>query len=310
MATIKISELQEVVSLSENDTLPITNQGETKQVAVSKLGDILATKEYVNKTISEQADMGFTPIIVDELPTYEIETNTIYMIPGEDGDGDNIYEEWMYINNKWEKVGSTGSGEISQSSTIYEININANVSPRSGYQDYNGRGQYSTFSLDVDALASVGEQFTKAYTEGYDLFSVNLLFKGTMSMRMVSFNTSGGTTPYEKMISAKPTSVNLYSNYIPHQTDSVDSFKMGFLDLTLSWTNNGVCTCSGSSGKIYYSIMPITIHNATSKLPTYGFITKTNTSAYEPTEEYNPATKKYVDDSIKTAIATALESDY
>lgn len=60
MATIKISELQEVVSLSENDTLPITNQGETKQVAVSKLGDILATKEYVNKTIDDSIKTSIT----------------------------------------------------------------------------------------------------------------------------------------------------------------------------------------------------------------------------------------------------------
>lgn len=107
MASIKISELEEVVTLSESDTLPITNEGDTKQVAISKLGDILATKEYVNKTISESADMGFTPIIVESLPTENIQTNTIYMILGEDGEGENIYEEWMYINSAWEQVGST-----------------------------------------------------------------------------------------------------------------------------------------------------------------------------------------------------------
>lgn len=39
-------------------------------------------------------------------------------------------------------------------------------------------------------------------------------------------------------------------------------------------------------------------------------LTKNNTTAYTPTGDYNPSTKKYVDDSIKTAIGTALEGSY
>jgi len=43
----------------------------------------------------------------------------------------------------------------------------------------------------------------------------------------------------------------------------------------------------------------------------YGrFIGTNNTYAFTPTGDYNPATKKYVDDAITTAITTALESDY
>ena len=37
---------------------------------------------------------------------------------------------------------------------------------------------------------------------------------------------------------------------------------------------------------------------------------KTNTSSYTPTSDYNPATKKYVDDSITAAITTSLEGSY
>ena len=37
---------------------------------------------------------------------------------------------------------------------------------------------------------------------------------------------------------------------------------------------------------------------------------KTNTSSYTPTSDYNPATKKYVDDAITTAITTSLEGSY
>lgn len=37
---------------------------------------------------------------------------------------------------------------------------------------------------------------------------------------------------------------------------------------------------------------------------------KTNTTSYTPTSDYNPATKKYVDDAIITAITTSLEASY
>ena len=40
------------------------------------------------------------------------------------------------------------------------------------------------------------------------------------------------------------------------------------------------------------------------------FLTKTNTTEYTPTDDYNPATKKYVDDTITAAITTSLEASY
>lgn len=40
------------------------------------------------------------------------------------------------------------------------------------------------------------------------------------------------------------------------------------------------------------------------------FLSKTNTSTYNPTANYHPATKKYVDDSIASAITTVLEGEY
>ena len=44
---------------------------------------------------------------VDALPTTNIDTNTIYMVPRTKADGDNKLDEYMYINNAWEKVGAS-----------------------------------------------------------------------------------------------------------------------------------------------------------------------------------------------------------
>ena len=40
------------------------------------------------------------------------------------------------------------------------------------------------------------------------------------------------------------------------------------------------------------------------------FLAKNNTTSYTPTSDYNPATKKYVDDAITSAITTSLEASY
>lgn len=45
--------------------------------------------------------------VVQELPSNDIDENTLYMVPAESGDH---YEEYMYINGAWDMVGTTGDG--------------------------------------------------------------------------------------------------------------------------------------------------------------------------------------------------------
>ena len=45
--------------------------------------------------------------IVDELPTENISTSTIYLKLKQDSVSPNIYEEYVYINNSWEMIGTT-----------------------------------------------------------------------------------------------------------------------------------------------------------------------------------------------------------
>lgn len=45
--------------------------------------------------------------VVDELPTSDISTSTIYLKPNTKAATDNIYDEYIYVNNKWEILGST-----------------------------------------------------------------------------------------------------------------------------------------------------------------------------------------------------------
>jgi len=64
-----------------------------------------ATKKYVDDAI---AAIDITDReVVQELPTQDISTKTIYMVPKTTAGTQNAYTEYMYINNAWEKIGDT-----------------------------------------------------------------------------------------------------------------------------------------------------------------------------------------------------------
>lgn len=125
MDTVTISDLLSVEDIGSTDVLPIVNGGSTKKVSIDKLGDVFTTKTYVTNKIQEAiasaaGDFGFTPIVVQTLPTQDIDEHTIYLVPktGETGD---IYDEYIYINNAWEHIGSTSvdlSNYLAKNNTI------------------------------------------------------------------------------------------------------------------------------------------------------------------------------------------------
>ena len=44
-------------------------------------------------------------VIVDSLPVSDIKTNKIYLVRNASGADNNIYTEYAYVNNAWEKIG-------------------------------------------------------------------------------------------------------------------------------------------------------------------------------------------------------------
>lgn len=64
-------------------------------------------RKYANKKVAELAAVGFAPAIVDGLPTSNINSHTLYLVPADDAINSNGYLEYLYIDEKWECVGST-----------------------------------------------------------------------------------------------------------------------------------------------------------------------------------------------------------
>ena len=76
-------------------------------------------KAYTDK-IKEQLSVGFTPKIVDSLPAAG-QNNILYLVLKENGQEGNIYNEYIWIDNKYEFIGNTDTsfivdGELSDTS--------------------------------------------------------------------------------------------------------------------------------------------------------------------------------------------------
>lgn len=64
-----------------------------------------ATQTYVNQQIG--AIDKLKKSIVSALPSSNIDANTIYLVPSKSQGADNYYDEYMYINGKWELIGNS-----------------------------------------------------------------------------------------------------------------------------------------------------------------------------------------------------------
>ena len=63
------------------------------------------SKDEVNQLIG--AIRSLKKEIVSELPTTNIDENTIYLVPKTSGSGNDYYDEYLYINGSFEFIGST-----------------------------------------------------------------------------------------------------------------------------------------------------------------------------------------------------------
>ena len=63
------------------------------------------TQAEVNSLIGAISTMDIR--VVETLPTQDISTTTIYLLPKQTTETQNIYDEYIYVSNSWEQIGST-----------------------------------------------------------------------------------------------------------------------------------------------------------------------------------------------------------
>lgn len=87
----------------------------------TKISELTNDSEYITKEINNLTNYfrkneilqllenykGVDLQVVEVLPTESIETNVIYLVPATDSQDNNYYEEYIYLNNSWELIGTT-----------------------------------------------------------------------------------------------------------------------------------------------------------------------------------------------------------
>lgn len=88
---------------TQQDIAEIVAQVSTPEVDLTDY----ASKSYVETAIRGAETGLLKRSVVQSLPQSEIDDNTIYMVPNAGGASGNSYDEYLYINNTWEHIGST-----------------------------------------------------------------------------------------------------------------------------------------------------------------------------------------------------------
>ena len=95
----------------------------------------------------------FSIEVVQTLPVSDISTTTIYLVPTQDPEQGNYYEEYIYVNNAWELVGTTavdlsGYYTSAQTDTLLAAKANsadlATVATSGAYSDLSGKPTIDT----------------------------------------------------------------------------------------------------------------------------------------------------------------------
>ena len=285
----------------EVEVQEIGPQGLSAYEVYKKNGGTLSEEEWLaslkGKTgeKGEKGDTGSVKFtIVNELPTENIDDTAIYVKPSDKPDAKNKYEEFIYVNNDWEPFGGGGiTVNLDNYVTKEELNNNLLDKLTAFYWDGNtgtsNPNNIALFQSVVDAavagkkvcvVVKTNNTANTSIKEGCILFPPSDIDL-TIYTGKVNFKSSGYSRVY-------PNTQNL--------REVVEVLNKYYVEVTLS---EGVVTA------VYaLSTRAAQINSDT------GILARDNRVAYTPSHDYNPATKKYVDDSIATAITTVLEGEY
>lgn len=98
--------------LSDKPTIPtkisdLTNDSEFITNSVNNLVNYYTKSDTYTQTEIDNlvsAIPKFTIAVVAELPTQDISTTTIYLVPS-NSESEDLYKEYIYVNNQWELIG-------------------------------------------------------------------------------------------------------------------------------------------------------------------------------------------------------------
>lgn len=91
--------------------------------SIDELNETVISLESKVDSISNQlSDLNSVASVVTELPTEDIKENKIYLVKNSEDESGNLYNEYLYINNSWELVGTYATKiDLSEYITTEEV---------------------------------------------------------------------------------------------------------------------------------------------------------------------------------------------
>lgn len=122
------------------------------------------TKTEVDNLISAISTLSFQ--VVQSLPVSDIRTDVIYLVPSSLPSQQNIYDEYIYVNNAWECIGSTA---IDLSGYELKINKVTSISAQSTDNEYpSAKLLYDSLQALSNVFARIADLASVAFSGSYN----------------------------------------------------------------------------------------------------------------------------------------------
>lgn len=183
-----ISSLSIATSELASENTVLTSEVATKQDILTAGAGITIT----NNVISSSAT-GAKFEVVQSLPVSDIDPQTIYLVPNTSSQQENIYDEYIYVNNSWELIGST-SVDLTNYYNKSEVN---SLFTSQSVVDSTQNSQISSLSTSASEIASNIASMSTSQSEINSNFTsqINSLTSenSTQTSELTSLSTENST---------------------------------------------------------------------------------------------------------------------
>lgn len=221
--------------------------------------------------------------VVDTLPETG-ETDTIYLVKKSNPGEQNLYDEYVYTDTGWEHIGDT-SVDLSNYYTKDEANEEL-AKKQDNLPIYyididkpliiNVSGAGTDYTQTTDVCNKMSDIINDARTKGY--YEILIMMNFTNNSYLFKTSNNKIQTGHNEQVATIFGGDILFPKY-NYKSRTI-------LSLDGSWVND-VFTCKTIKWRISGG----------------DYISTDNKIEYTPTDDYNPANKKYVDDNVKTYTA-------
>lgn len=262
------------------------------------------TKKSVD-TKGEKGDPGkFQVHIVEKLPTIG-EDGVLYLIKKDTTSGDDLYNEYLYADGKWNLIGNTHI-DLSDYYTIDEVD-NLIAEKEAGIELY---GTFTDGVLSLSLLDDTSTTLSKIdieipqnqeihymwdKTTGEEAKEIfQMVYNAYRNGKLLNVDLKDGNKMYKLTDISQPNSIG--TQYWC-QFRTIDWYRND-TDMVFLQTINAVLEVSGNV------VLSVEVKESTNQFALIreydgknGALPTNNTKEYTPTGNYEPATKKYVDET-------------